>query len=351
MAVGIGEVTVRVAIGRPLRSGVMISSPHVLLDERGAVRHIANEKVRMVSLLDASIEFDVSYHTNNLGFVDHRDYAVGANSRFSYAFVGDSFTYGMGAAPWVPKLRDTLRARGHDIEIYNLGVNGASIRHFRTLLLSVAAELPLTHIVLIPISNDFYRPWWVPIETADGIRSCLDPPDCRTVRPLFPIIDYDSTTAALLTRNREVKAALAAQQPVDTFWKRALWRSQLYLLVRRGIRQLYHSVVPREPERNPNDLEDPRLLDPNLEALAGIRRDFPDLPITLAHFPQMDEVQAGRYALELTEAASELGIDYFPALTRCSWSRDMYHAVNLHPNAVGYKNFARCLSQHLLMSQ
>jgi hypothetical protein len=352
VALAIGEVVVRVAVRQPPRSMVMISSPHILLDQRGAVRHIPNEKVRMVSIAEDTIEFDVSFQTNNLGFVDHRDYPVGANSRSHYAFVGDSFGYGMGAEPWVPKLRDTLRGRGQDLEIYNLGVNGASIRHFQRLLSSVAAELPLTHIVLIAISNDFYRPWWVPIESPEGLRACLDPPDCGNLRPPSPVIDYDETASALLARHRKLEAALARDQPVvDPLWKRALWRSQLYLLVRRGVRQVYQRFVPREPDRNPNDLENPSLLAPNLEALAGIRREFPELPITLAHFPQIDEVRTGRYDLELLQAASELGIDYFPALTRCSWSLEMYHAVNAHPNSVGYGNFAHCLSQHLLMSQ
>jgi lysophospholipase L1-like esterase len=305
----------------------------------------------MVSILEDSIEFDVVYPTNNLGLIDHRDYPVDTDSRFQYAFVGDSFTYGMGADPWVPNLRDRLHARGSDIEIYNLGVNGASIRHFRTLLSSVAAELPITHIVVIAISNDFYRRWWVPIVTADGTSMCWDPPDCGKTRLLSPIIDFGAAPAALVTWYRDVRAALLRQQAADPVWKRALWRSQLYLLLRRGVRQIYGRFVPIAPEQDPNDLEDPARLGPNLEALAGIRTDFPKLPITLAHFPQVDEVRNGRYELDLAQEASDLAIDYFPALMRCSWSADMYHAANLHPNAVGYRNFADCLWLHLSSSQ
>jgi hypothetical protein len=348
VSLALGEVVVRMALPEVPPSLVAISSPHFLLDARGAVRHTPNETIRMVSLYDTTIEFDITYQTNNLGLVDHRDYPVDLDSRFHYAFVGNSFTYGMGADPWVPRLRDTLRARRADLELYNLGVNGASILHFRALLSSFAEEMPLTHIVLIPISNDFYRPWWVPVPSPSGMRLCRHPPDCGNA-PLFPLMDHDATYSALVRWNREQQAARASRQEVtDPWWKRALWHSQLYLLARRGLRGVYRHVVGHEPEPDVAGLEQPQLLGPNLDALAGIRTDFPELPITLAHFPQIEEVRAGRYTLELADPVSERGIDYFPALTRCDWSPEMFHRVNAHPNAAGYENFAQCLSQYLL---
>jgi hypothetical protein len=300
----------------------------------------------MVSILEDSIEFDVVYETNRQGLIDHRDYPAAVNSRRPFAFVGDSFTYGMGADPWVPRLRDRLQTANSDVEIYNLGVNGASVQHFRALLSSVATELPIAHIVVIPISNDFFRPWWVPVEEPDGIKMCWDPPDCARVRPLYPIIDFDAEPTELIAWYRELRSTLVAQRPVDPLWKRALWQSELYLLARQRVVEIFDGGAGT-PARDPYDLEDPARLGINLEALAGIRRDFPALPITLAHFPQNNEVQAGRYHLELADVASQLDIDYFPALTRCSWSREMYHAANQHPNEAGYRNFADCLWQHL----
>jgi hypothetical protein len=335
-------MAVRLLIDRRPQSTVAISSPHFVLDANGAVRHIPNEKVRMVSILEDSLEFDVIYQTNRQGLVDHRDYPVASGSGRRYAFAGDSFTYGMGADPWVPQLRDRVRAGGADIDIYNLGVNGASVQHFRALLSSVASELPVTDVVVIPISNDFYRPWWVPVHASDGTKMCWDPPDCTSVRSLYPIVDYDARPDALVRQYQDMRAARLAAQPAEPSWKRILWRSELYLLTRRRLLQLF-----RAPERDPYDLEDPARLDVNLEALAGIRRDFPTLPITLALFPQVDEVQQGAYHLDLAQAASHLDIDYFPALTRCSWSTDMYHRANLHPNARGYRSFADCLWRHL----
>jgi hypothetical protein len=339
------ELLVRTFLPSLPSSAVAISSSnYAVLDERGAVRHVPNEKVRMVSIVEDSLEFDVRFRTNSHGLVDHRNYPVSANSRRHYAFVGDSFTYGMGAEPWVPRLRDRVRERDAEVEIYNLGLNGASIQHFRALLSSIAQELPITHVVLIPISNDFYRPWWVPTSRPDGTYMCFEPrPDCTIVRPGFARIDYEADPHSIVKRFRDSKAAAVAQQPIDPWWKRALWKSRLYVVARSQVRLLIYG----EPERDPADLEDPSRLGENMEALAAIRKEFHALPITLAHFPQMDEVRNGEYALDVAEAVSRIGIDYFPALTECSWSTDMYHPVNRHPNAYGYSSFAACLWDHL----
>ena len=346
VAFAVAEGVLRLIEQDPLpQASVLFSSQHWALDQRGAVRHIPNEAVRMVSVYADTVEFDVAFRTNTLGLVDHRDYPSASDTRRHYAFVGDSFTHGMGADPWVPKLRDQLQEAGRQIEIYNLGVNGASVQHFRKLLSSAAAELLISHIVVIAISNDFLRPWWVPIAGPSDLIACRDPPDCKHVRPMMPIFKYGASVEEVLRQHRAITAEITARQPVDAWWKRALWQSRLYEMLRRSIDQIAQRVAPAEAFAD--DLEDPRLLDVNLEALAGIRADFPKLPITLAHFPQKEEVERRGYDLDLAEPAGRLGIDYFAALTSCEWSLNMYHRVNGHRNASGYENFAQCLSRHL----
>jgi hypothetical protein len=145
---------------------------------------------------------------------------------------------------------------------------------------------------------------------------------------------------------RKERDERAAALPPIPWWKRALWKSRVYRLVRTAIRPIVHGGPVSDP-RNPDDLEHPSRLGINLRALADIRTEFPAIPITLAHFPQVEEIQAREYELNLAEATSELDVEYFAALTQCSWSEEMYHAVNRHPNERGYRNFADCLWRYL----
>ena len=94
---------------------------------------IPNESVRTVAIYTGRIEYDVKYQTNNMGFIDHKDYDKNQPIERSIAFVGDSFTAGYhGGTPWVPGLRDKL-AHDNDLEIYNLGVDGTGIIHFEKI--------------------------------------------------------------------------------------------------------------------------------------------------------------------------------------------------------------------------
>jgi hypothetical protein len=344
----------------PLPGALFLSSPHFRLDERGAVRHVPDEQVRLVMLHGGKVDFDNTFHTNNLGLVDHRDYFRGNPARRSYAFVGDSFVYGMGAEPWVPQLRDSLRASGQDIEIYNLGVSGASIQHFRKLLTSVAADVPITHIIALPISHDFYRPWWVPVRLGDKIVFCREPDACDGDRfgGVMHIVDRGASPAALLARYETLMARAdelpqahppAGQPRHLPMWRRALYLSELYVLAHDGIRGLLERFELRAPDPPPSDHQE--FLGINLDALAGIRADFPGTPITLVHFPEKDEIENGRYRLNLRDHAESLGIQYFPALRQCSWSPDMYHAHDGHPNAKGYANMQKCLTEHFFLDQ
>ena len=85
----------------------------------------------------------------------------------------------------------------------------------------------------------------------------------------------------------------------------------------------------------------------SLDRLAGLRDAFPDKKIRFIHLPSMSELTRGDYDLQLEDEIVELGIDYFPAMTACSWPEGMFFPEDGHPNAVGYEAIARCVSDHL----
>src|SRR5262245_8773895 len=112
------------------------SQGYLRLDANGAVRAEPDTVVREALYAGGAVEFDVTYRINNLGLIDHRDYPRRSAARRRVAFVGDSFTAGVGARPWVPQLRDELLP-SQGIDIFNLGFVATGFRHFAALVKSV----------------------------------------------------------------------------------------------------------------------------------------------------------------------------------------------------------------------
>src|SRR5690606_30931888 len=110
--------------------------------------------------------------TNNLGLIDPLDSPARPQAAERYAFVGDSFTAGQGARPWIPALRDALWRAGHDVDVFNLGIEGTGVQHFAKLLESLGPELRFNHVVVLLISADLTRPQWRPVLHGEELRFC-----------------------------------------------------------------------------------------------------------------------------------------------------------------------------------
>jgi hypothetical protein len=315
----------------------MLSSPTFRADSHGAVRYVPNQTIRSVILQDDDIVYDVRFRTNDLGFIDHEDYLAPAERAAngpSYAFVGDSFTAGFhGGTPWVPALRDRARKTNPDLEIYNLGVSGTGFEHFVRLVESVSAEADFSEIVILAISYDFWRPYWTPLATEDALRFCGtdEPPDycLAAVQPVARLFNEElnqSEVKALVAGLGEGRVS-APRKPRDRLLEHSRLAALLFAQYRRFKLQLSRSE--------------------SLDRLAGLRDAFPDRKIRFIHLPSMSELTRGGYDLQLESEVAELGIDYFPAMTACSWPEGMFFPEDGHPNAVGYEAIARCVSNHL----
>ncbi|MCA1632751.1 MAG: GDSL-type esterase/lipase family protein [Acidobacteria bacterium] len=73
-------------------------------------------------------EFSFTAHINRLGFRD-REFTLTKEAGTRVLVIGDSFTYGWGVSAeqsWPKVLEASLRERGYDIEVANLGQPGAS---------------------------------------------------------------------------------------------------------------------------------------------------------------------------------------------------------------------------------
>ena len=338
----IGELGIRLLNLTPVNtssSALMFSSETFQLDANGAVRYLPNKNMRTVAVYKGEIEYDVDFHTNNLGFVDYEDYGMeGDPNKRYYAFVGDSFTAGLhGGEPWVPKLHKDIKNNG--IEIYNLGVSGTGFEHFYRLLDSVKAQLSITHIVVLAISKDLRRGFWYPLTSTSDIRFCLEnekETECSERPPIAKVIPFASTHEDILKVANDAASEKTNSLSVS---RKILKYSKLLVFIARALRNLMEK-------------DDYEYIEVTLRSLRNIRDKFPLAEIHLIHLPEKQEVIKGDYLVEhLGKSIREIGIMYFPALKECKWSDRMFFVQDGHPNNFGYKSIAKCVSSYLFTNK
>jgi hypothetical protein len=308
---------------------VLLTNSTFTLDQRGVPRLAPNQDVRSILMAGGRPEFDVKYATNNLGFIDHRDYVSRPDGR-GLAFVGDSFTAGVeGGRPWIPMLRDATRVTAPDVEMFNFGTGGAGVMQFAQLLDSAAHDVAFDAIAILAITDDFNRPPWFTMLKDDELRLCVQgQPEvsCLGRPPIAYVIDGDETSQELVAR---VGGPIA--EPRINGVKDVLRQSRLLVMAKR----LWDRLGP--PGR--------ALRTRNVAALGEIKRRFPSHQIYFVHLPQKEEVRAGRYFRDLRHAVEQAGIAYVPALSDCTWSEDLFYANDAHPNARGYQALSDCVSR------
>lgn len=263
------------------------------------------------------------------------------------ALVGDSFTAGYhGGTPWVPRLRDSV-AQDHNLEIYNLGVDGSGIIHFEKILESFGKQIKFNEIVIVAIGGDFIRRYWKPHISDGEVRFCetFHPLEtCVNGKPFFTIFDYNASPSDVLI-HASVLAERNAQSKHWNLLSAATDKSILLTLLRSKTFRT-NLVRGRElPKWQRLILED------NILALKKIRSKYADMKITLIHIPTRPDVMAGKYLLPIEKYVQDAGIDYYPAFYNCTWSRDMYLATDGHPNENGYENIANCVRDAIISNR
>jgi lysophospholipase L1-like esterase len=287
----------------------------------------ADRRIRYIRVHGERVEFDVSFHSNDLGLVDHVDYAEPSADERRIALVGDSFTAGYhGGRPWVPELRD--RMAGEGVALYNLGIGGAGFVQFERLLASASKSVRFTDVVLVVISDDLLRPaWYFDVERSEA-RFCVEswPPwFCRLKPPYFHRIGLDGDPAEWLARRGGEPSAAPGS----------------------ALASLLLHVI-RASERT--DAERAKRIALNERAIASIVRAYGRDRVFVIHLPVRGEVVRGSYdayAQGLGDLVRGLGVDYFPALSECAWRAGMFFEHDSHPNRSGYTRVASCVAGYL----
>lgn len=185
-----------------------------------------------------------------------------------------------------------------------------------TLLRSI--RIPFRRVLLVAISDDFYRRPWRPVVENGFVRYC--PVDKVTKRCFAGRIDSTVTPTPYTpppihnSISRNFKFGLLLKRTFDKVMNKP-W-----------------ATASREPE----------LLEKNMAALSRMVRDYPQLIVI--HVPQKEEVAAGKYFLNPRID----GARYIPLLHQCMWTKDMFYENDPHPNDLGYQSIKICVSTAIL---
>jgi hypothetical protein len=334
LALVLAEAGLRIFLPRlePAEAPLLFISEGPVRDEVGAIRFPPHRMVRGVLIYGNEVEADTHFQTNDLGFVDDRDYLPTATTRVQYAFVGDSYSVGLaGDRPWIPLLRDRS-----GIQAYSFGMGGVGVLGFERVLQSVSRQLAFSDLVIVAISDDFYRPLWQPLVRGSGYWLCPDdmPDEACAQRwsPAMHLMRYDSTIADLMAQAHDIRREMAHKQGTLRTWLRS-WR--LVQLARVAVAQQL-----RQPMRR-------AAFDASFEALARVRRAYPTSRIHFVHIPDRHETARGRYDIDLAALLPGAGIEYLPVLGTCPWSVQHFLPNDNHPNATGYEALAQCVTRML----
>jgi hypothetical protein len=336
-ALVIGEVSLRLlrvvrppAVSRGVERSLLWSLPFASTDRTGAVVFAAHSRIRELAIYETTIEYDMTYTTNNMGAADTVDYPFREKKR-SFLIVGDSFTAGSGGYPLAPRLRALVPGAN----LYVFGMPGASVEHFRRVVLSVTRQLHIDDVVIVAISDDFQRPYWTPQWTNEFVCFRIGPGDaCDALHAIAGVVPYDVDKSGALAAAQQYAAArregvlrAAAESKQNRDWRLS---SLLYLRLQRGW----------------NRLNTVRTVNRAIRDMAELSRVVPGTRVHVIQLPQVDEVERKAYHIDLRPRLGD-GADYFSALDRCSFSRELYHARDSHPNRAGYEVLAQCLAGYL----
>jgi hypothetical protein len=213
-------------------------------------------------------------------------------------------------------------------------VPATGVAHFERALAGFREAADIHEIVIVAISDDFFRPLWRPMSGPDGIRMCA--PDvtdeqCAGQYPFAQAIGADDSQAALLARAADVRRRFA---PEASFPRTVLQHSDLLRFLKRM------ALAARTLARR-------REFEPSVDALRRIRERFSAASIRMVHVPDRYETEARRYLVDLASSVESLGIDYFPVLSRCPIPAGMYYPNDNHPTTEGYRHLAACVTGYL----
>jgi hypothetical protein len=149
-----------VASWRALASGdyrVVFVSQGAFENKAGYFTYRPDSEIREVAYYpdatnDFTLEYDCTYASDRRGFLSN----TVAYENSEILLLGDSYAQGVGGCAWLPRLAPAVHAR-----IYSAAIMGTGVAHWRNILADLQRIKPPKKILIVFITQDFYRDDWI----------------------------------------------------------------------------------------------------------------------------------------------------------------------------------------------
>jgi hypothetical protein len=276
-----------------------------------------------------TIEYDYRFRTNNWGLVEDTDIVP---ERRSLLLLGDSFSEGQGAEPWFRQISPLIEQLGY--QPVNGGLLGTGFEQWLKLDRYLAAQqLQTASVVVVFISDDYWRPVW---KFSPAAFRCLS---------ALTLCDIGQGYLYRLPPSDELPSWIEKIKTVRTPVVRELWlKARLEALLPATSR--VYQLVSQQRHKQPADARpDDEALRSNA-AIAGLIRRHGRDNIAFLHLPQKEESGGSEASgLQARRAIAAGGGRVVDGFQLCGLTPADYYLNDDHPNRAGYTKIARCVGK------
>jgi len=247
--------------------------------------------------------WDYKFNTNNFGLVQKSDIF---SDQESILLLGNSFTQGQGASPWVDNFNGNILG----YQVINGGIMGTGFQQFENIYDHISENFKIKKLVVIYIGSDLRR-------------------DIEIVS--------DKNVLLIPESKKELNNLLLKQHKLRLN-KKEKFKDRLKFF----IRELYVYNILRT-KINSFRLKNNQIIKRNLKSIESLyKKNYPN--IIFINVKTAYEIITGQEIYETKLIKKFLSDNQYPNYN-CDLSDDLtnYHNIDFHPNEKGYNELFRCV--------
>ena len=264
--------------------------------------------------------WDYNFPTNNFGLVQSND--IYKNKK-SILFLGDSFTEGQGAPPWIDKFGKNFL----DYQVINGGIIATGFQQFEKIHDHIKDTYNVEKVVIVYIGSDLRRG----IVLADTTDCLINNDYCKK----------DASVFSIPSKETEIENFLIQKHKLRQENKLSIKNKIKYL-----VRETYTYNILRN-YINTIRLKDDSLIKANFQAIENLLNKN-EKKIILINIKTAQEIIKDQESYETKLIRKHLAKKKIQN-HQCDMNNDInnFHKIDFHPNKKGYDEIFNCVKKIL----